>query len=50
MRLEEYLGFLEPDVLRLRGHRIGLEHVIEAYKCSLCYWCAIAALQGGSSV
>ena len=32
MRLEDYLDFQGPDVIRLRGHRIGLEHVIEAYK------------------
>ena len=32
MRLEDYLDFQKPDVIRLRGHRIGLEHVIEAYK------------------
>ena len=32
MQLEDYLDFLEPNVIRLRGHRIGLEHVIEAYK------------------
>jgi uncharacterized protein (DUF433 family) len=32
MRLEDYLDFLAPDVIRLRGHRIGLEHVVEAHK------------------
>jgi transposase len=32
MRLEDYLDFQAPDVIRLRGHRIGLEHVVEAYK------------------
>jgi hypothetical protein len=32
MRLEEYLDFQAPDVIRLRGHRIGLEHIVEAYK------------------
>src|SRR5579859_5582892 len=29
---EEYLDFQAPDVIRLRGHRIGLEHIVEAYK------------------
>jgi len=32
MQLEEYLDFQAPDVIRLRGHRIGLEHIVEAYK------------------
>ncbi|SRR5258706_7138509 len=32
MQLEDYLDFQAPDVIRLRGHRIGLEHVVEAYK------------------
>lgn len=32
MRLEDYLDVQAPDVIRLRGHRIGLEHVVEAYK------------------
>jgi len=31
MLLEDYLEFLEPDVIRLKGHRIGLEHVLELY-------------------
>lgn len=31
MLLEDYLDFLEPDAIRLKGHRIGLEHVLELY-------------------
>ena len=32
MRLEEYLDFLGPDEIRLRGHRIGLEHIVQGYR------------------
>jgi uncharacterized protein (DUF433 family) len=32
MLLEDYFDFLEPDVIRIRGHRIGIEDVIELYK------------------
>lgn len=32
MRLEDYFDFLEPDVIRLKGHRIGIEDVIELYE------------------
>lgn len=31
MRLEDYLDVLSDDVIRLRGHRIGLEHIVERY-------------------
>jgi uncharacterized protein (DUF433 family) len=31
MQLEDYFDFVEPDVIRLRGHRIGLEHVVELF-------------------
>lgn len=31
MRLEDYLDFQSDDAIRLRGHRIGLEHVVERY-------------------
>lgn len=31
MQLEDYLDFVEPDVIRLKGRRIGLEHIIERY-------------------
>ena len=29
MQLEDYFDVLSTDVIRLKGHRIGLEHVIE---------------------
>ena len=32
MQLEAYLDFVGPDEIRLQGHRIGIEHVIECYK------------------
>ena len=32
MVLEDYFDFLEPDVIRLKGHRIGIEDVIELYE------------------
>ncbi|MBP8947322.1 MAG: DUF433 domain-containing protein [Candidatus Promineofilum sp.] len=32
MLLEDYFDFLEPDVIRLKGHRIGIEDVIELYE------------------
>lgn len=31
MRLEDYLDVQGEDVIRLKGHRIGLEHVVERY-------------------
>jgi uncharacterized protein (DUF433 family) len=31
MRLEEYLDVQGDDVIRLKGHRIGLEHIVERY-------------------
>lgn len=31
MHLEDYLDIQTPDVIRLKGHRIGLEQVIERY-------------------
>ncbi len=31
MLLEDYFDFLEPDVIRIKGHRIGIEDVIEMY-------------------
>lgn len=31
MLLEDYFDFLEPDVIRVKGHRIGIEDVIEMY-------------------
>jgi uncharacterized protein (DUF433 family) len=32
MKLEDYLDFQGPDVIRLRGHRLGLEHIVERYQ------------------
>src|SRR4051794_23159434 len=31
MRPEEYLEFISPNEIRLKGHRIWLEHIIERY-------------------
>lgn len=31
MQLEEYLDIQGPDDIRLKGHRIGLEHIVERY-------------------
>jgi uncharacterized protein (DUF433 family) len=31
MRLEDYFDFVAPDVIRLKGRRIGLEHIVELY-------------------
>ena len=32
MQLEDYFDFLEnPYAIRLKGHRIGLEHIVERY-------------------
>jgi len=32
MQLEDYFDFLGPDAIRIRGHRIGLEHVLAYYR------------------
>ena len=32
MQLEEYFDFISPDVIRIKGHRIGIEHVLELYQ------------------
>jgi uncharacterized protein (DUF433 family) len=32
VKLEDYFDFLEPDVIRIKGHRIGVEHVVEYYR------------------
>jgi hypothetical protein len=29
MERADYLDFQHPEVMRLKGHRIGLEHIIE---------------------
>jgi uncharacterized protein (DUF433 family) len=28
VQLEEYFDFLAPDAIRIKGHRIGIEHVL----------------------
>jgi hypothetical protein len=30
MQLEDYFEFLDPDDIRLKGHRIGIDNVIDA--------------------
>lgn len=32
MSLEDYLEFLGPNVIRLKGHHIGLEHIVARYQ------------------
>jgi uncharacterized protein (DUF433 family) len=31
MQLEDYFDFLSPDDIRIKGHRIGIEHVLYDY-------------------
>ena len=31
MQLEEYFDFLDPDDIRIKGHRIGIDDVIDYY-------------------
>lgn len=31
MQIEDYFDFLAPDDIRIRGHRIGIETVLDAY-------------------
>ncbi|NJM73737.1 MAG: DUF433 domain-containing protein [Scytonema sp. RU_4_4] len=31
MQLEDYFEFLSPDDIRLKGHRIGIENVLDYY-------------------
>lgn len=31
MQLEDYFEFLDPDDIRLKGHRIGIDNVIDYY-------------------
>jgi uncharacterized protein (DUF433 family) len=31
MQLEDYFDFLAPDDIRIKGHRIGIEHVLYEY-------------------
>ncbi|MGJ5633333.1 DUF433 domain-containing protein [Nostoc sp. CALU 1950] len=32
MQLEDYFEFLDPDDIRLKGHRIGIDNVIQYYQ------------------
>ncbi len=31
MQLEDYFDFLAPDDIRIKGHRIGIEHLLHEY-------------------
>lgn len=31
MQIEEYFDFLGPDDIRIRGHRIGIESILDEY-------------------
>jgi hypothetical protein len=31
MQLEDYFEFIAPDVIRLKGHRINIEHIVRCY-------------------
>ncbi|MBD2152788.1 DUF433 domain-containing protein [Pseudanabaena sp. FACHB-1277] len=33
MLLEDYFDFLNPDDIRIKGHRIGIQDVIKYYLC-----------------
>jgi uncharacterized protein (DUF433 family) len=35
MLLEDYFDFVAPDVIRFKGRRIGLEHIVELYHAGL---------------
>ena len=32
MQIEDYFDFDEPDAIRIKGHRIGIEHVLAYYR------------------
>jgi len=32
MRLENYLDFIGPNTIRIKGHRLGIEDVLELYE------------------
>jgi len=32
MRLEDYFDFLGPNVIRIKGHRINLEDIVDYYR------------------
>lgn len=34
MHLEDYLEFHGPDDIRRKGHRIGLDLIIDRYRCT----------------
>ena len=29
MQVEDYFEFIKPDDIRIKGHRLGIEHVLE---------------------
>ncbi|MDB9459519.1 DUF433 domain-containing protein, partial [Dolichospermum circinale CS-545/17] len=31
MQIEDYFEFLDPDDIRIKGHRIGIDDVIDYY-------------------
>jgi len=31
VQLEDYFDFLAPDDIRLKGHRIGIDHILESF-------------------
>ena len=31
MQLEDYFDFLSPDDIRIKGHRIGIDHILEYF-------------------
>jgi uncharacterized protein (DUF433 family) len=31
MQLEDYLDFTDSNAIRIKGHRIGIEHVVDLY-------------------
>jgi uncharacterized protein (DUF433 family) len=33
--MTDYLEIIAPDVVRVKGHRIGLEHIVERYHLGL---------------
>jgi uncharacterized protein (DUF433 family) len=48
MRLEDYLDVLPNGAIRLRGHRIGLEHIVGLYRNGLTAEEIAAAFAGTS--
>lgn len=32
MQVEDYFEFIQPDYIRIKGHRLGIEHVLDYYK------------------